>query len=471
MLNTSTASENWNDISRLNKATVQSVVTVTLESDVVDTLQHLEPETHVVVSGTRHSQGGHIVYPNAVVLDMTEFNGVISVSIKNKTIIVQSGITWAQIQKTVNRLGLSIKVMQSSNIFSVGGSLSANVHGRDPGYGPLIESVRSLKIALSSGDVVTTSRQILPDLFYSIIGGYGLIGVILEAEIELTDNVRLTKITNRTDYKDYSKSLVPEIDKMALHYGRCSIVKDETFLRECYSSNFYVADSSPIESSLVAEENVWLNAMFFAFSRSSNFGKSLRWKLQKWFVDVPGKEVSIDRNNAMRPPIEFLKYEDSEDTDILQEYFVPVEKFSTFMFALREELLVSDVNLLSVTLRYLRGNKESILSYSREDMIAIVLYINIGINDKAITKATNWTRNLVALALSNRGSYYLTYQRFPTLEQFQSAYPNWQKFNNVKCKYDPNLIFINKFYEDYFKIAHNKRMRSDNMPATRALCR
>lgn len=49
---------------------------------------------------------------------------------------VQSGATWAQIQDYINPYGLSIRVMQSSNIFTIGGSLSSNVHGRDLRHGP-----------------------------------------------------------------------------------------------------------------------------------------------------------------------------------------------------------------------------------------------------------------------------------------------------------------------------------------------
>lgn len=324
---------------------------------------------------------------------------------------------------------------------------------------------------MPAGDIVTASRNENPDLFYSAIGGYGLVGIILEAEIELTDNVQLIKSMTRTDYDNYSTFLISNIEKLALHYGRCSIVKDETFLRECYSINYHVVNTVPSNDSLSSENNIGLNSLLFNFSRNSGIGKWLRWQLQKEFIDVPGEEVRISRNNAMRPPIEFLRYEDANDTDILQEYFVPVAHFSTFMGELRRELLENDVNLLSITLRYLRKNDESILNYANGDMIAIVLYVNIKIDEASIESATNWTRRLVTLALDHEGTYYLTYQRFPTLDQFQKAYPSWQIFKMIKCQHDPQLILRNKFYDEYFGAAYSKRTRSDKVPATRALCR
>ena len=48
--------------------------------------------------------------------------------------------------------------------------------GRYVGFGPLVSTVRSFKIVLANGDLVTASRDLRPDLFYGAIGGYGALG-------------------------------------------------------------------------------------------------------------------------------------------------------------------------------------------------------------------------------------------------------------------------------------------------------
>ena len=458
----------WNDVSRLNPETVSNIIRVSDESDVVNTLKHLPAGKRVVISGTRHSQGGHIVYPNATVLNMTGFNKIISLSSKNKTIVVQTGVTWAQVQKAANPLGLAVKVMQSSNIFSIGGSLSANVHGRDPRFGPVIETVRSIKVVLASGDLVTASRILNPDLFYAAIGGYGLLGVIVEAELELTDNIPLLKTTRRVTVEEYANTLSHSIGDLSLHYGRCSFVPNDSFLKECYSIDLKAKDSNRVVSNLAPEQNIKRNALIFAASRNSDLGKMVRWELQKALIDKPGERISIDRNPAMQPAIKFLEYDSPNDTDILQEYFVSVENFSDFLEDLQRELRHYDVNVLSVTLRYLKANQESYLSYATDNMIAVVLYINLKMDQKSLETAKKWTRKLVDLSLKYEGKYYLTYQRFPTLEQFQLAYPKWGKFMEVKCKYDPGEVFTSRFYVDYLKAAHSKTLQVDH--GTQSVC-
>ena len=56
-------------------------------------------------------------------------------------------------ERFVDAHDLSVKIMQSYANFTVGGSLSVNVHGRYTGLGPLILSVRSIRLVLANGDL------------------------------------------------------------------------------------------------------------------------------------------------------------------------------------------------------------------------------------------------------------------------------------------------------------------------------
>ncbi|MBU2710496.1 FAD-binding protein [Zooshikella harenae] len=442
----------WDDITHLNRTAITKVVHVRSEHDVAQALKYAN--THklkVVISGTRHSQGGHITYPNALVLDMSYFNQITNLSLKEHTITVQSGVTWDEIQQKINPYGLSVKVMQSSNIFSIGGSVSANIHGRDPSYGPLIETINKLRIMFANGETKVISRQSSPQLFSAIIGGYGSLAVILEVELSLTTNTPLKKTVTPIDYSVYWPHLEQMLqhNNVTLHYGRCSIVKGKSFLKECYSVNYICKNHLPLSEKLNNEKHITRNKYLFDLSRHSPAGKKLRWHLQKNLIDIPGQIQHLSRNNAMRPPIKFLTYHSPDNTDILQEYFIPTVFFKAFMDDLRKELTTQNVNLLSMTLRYLKKNQESTLNYANDDMIAIVLFINIETDEKGLSKAKTWTQHLVDLAQKYNGTYYLTYQRFPSKEQFNTLYPDWKHFKALKAKYDPEKLFYSQFYQHY----------------------
>ncbi len=134
----------------------------------------------ISIGGARHSMGGQIATEGGLHIDMRSFDRVIDFSPLHKTITVQSGIRWRQIQERIDSSNLSVKVMQTYANFTVGGSLSVNAHGRYIGVGPLIRSVRSLRVVLADGSSLETTPTRNAEVFYGVIGGYGGLGVITE---------------------------------------------------------------------------------------------------------------------------------------------------------------------------------------------------------------------------------------------------------------------------------------------------
>jgi hypothetical protein len=137
--------------------------------------------------------GGQIATAGGLHIDMRQFDKILNVSPAEKTITVQSGTRWRQIQERIDEADLSIAIMQSYANFTVGGSLSVNVHGRYVGRGPIISSVRSMKVVLADGTLVEASRAQNPDIFNAVVGGYDGLGIITEATLDLTDNVKVKR--------------------------------------------------------------------------------------------------------------------------------------------------------------------------------------------------------------------------------------------------------------------------------------
>ena len=76
---------------------------------------------------------------------------------------------WADLQKYINPYGLALKVSQSQNIFTIGGSLSVNVHGRDIRHHALIETVESFRLLNAKGHILTVSREENSELFLRLL--------------------------------------------------------------------------------------------------------------------------------------------------------------------------------------------------------------------------------------------------------------------------------------------------------------
>src|SRR5690625_4493864 len=175
------------------------------------------------IAGMQHSQGGHTMYPNATMIDMKTYNQILDFDEKNKTITVQAGATWDDVQRYINPYGLAIKVSQSQNIFTVGGSISVNVHGRDIRNDSLIDTVESFRLLTADGEVIQVSRTENKDIFPYVLGGYGLFGVILDVTLHLTDDelyIHENKQLDFSNYTDYFVENILESDEIKMHVAR-----------------------------------------------------------------------------------------------------------------------------------------------------------------------------------------------------------------------------------------------------------
>ena len=416
-----------------------------------------ERSLKVSIAGSRHSQGGHTYSAGGVRLDMRSFNRILAIDTLARTVTVESGATWDEVQRAIAPRGLAIKVMQSSNIFTVGGTLSANAHGRDLDVTQVVEVVQRFGLLLADGRVLDVSRTRNAELFGLVIGGYGMYGIILDVTLHLAPDELYEQQSVVVDYKDFPAHFAERIQTdtgIVLMLARPSIDPDSAaFLREMVVVTWRHAATTDGSFALTEEQHVLRDRFFLGLSRRFDWAKKLRWSLQKKIELGAGERRIVSRNNAMRPPLaplELLNYSSRRDTDIIQEYYVPVEHFVPFMDRFRAILRAGHMNVLSSTVRYVSPNATPVLAYApTRPAFAIIQMSNVGLSPDAQAHARDVTQQLVDAALQFGGTYYLTYQLYPTAEQLARAYPNAGRAFERKRFYDPGGLFTNQFYETY----------------------
>jgi decaprenylphospho-beta-D-ribofuranose 2-oxidase len=327
----------------------------------------------------------------------------------------------------------------------------------------VVDVVERFRLLLADGRIVEVSREQNPELFSLVIGGYGMYGVILDVTLRVTPDELYEQRAAAMDYAAFPAYFAQRIKPdrtIALMLVRPSIDPDpRSFLRELVVVTWRRAGpgAAPTDSSkifqLTEEAHVWRDRFFLGLSRKFDWAKALRWSLQKRVELGAGESRVVSRNNAMRPPLaplELLQYHSSHDTDIIQEYFVPVENFVPFMDRFREILVRARMNVLSSTVRYVAPNATPVLAYApHSESFAIIQMSNVGLSPAAQAQAQAVTRQLVDAAIQNGGTYYLTYQLYPSPEQLYRAYPNAQRAFERKRFYDPEERFTSQFYEKY----------------------
>ena len=441
------AGEVVNDITQLNPIKVDRVVTPNSVEEISALIRNSTGP--ISIGGGRYSQGGQTATENCLQLDMRSFNKVLALDPVKKTITVQAGITWREIQEAIDPYSLSVSIMQTYANFTVGGSLSVNCHGRYVNAGPIIFSVKSISVVLADGTLVEASPTTHSDIFYAAIGGYGGIGVIIDATLSLTDNIaveRSSEVIPIQAYKTYFLDHVRNSPTAVFHNGDIYPPAFDTVRAVTWSRT---------------DKPVTIDARLTGHNDSYRLEHGMIWII----TEVPfGKWLRryvIDPIRYLKHPVVWRNHEASYNTAeleprsrkyttyVLQEYFVPTEKFDEFYPKMAEILNRHYVNVVNVSIRHSPKDPGSVLAWAKTDVFAFVLYYKQGTSSDARVEVGAWTRELIGAAVSLGGAYYLPYQIHAAREQFSAAYPRIGEFLALKKRVDPNNRFRNKLWDAY----------------------
>jgi len=437
-----------NDVTGLNPVPVWAVVTPRTGDEVVDALRRSDGP--VSIGGGRYSMGGQIASPMSLHLDMRQMNQVLAFSPADKTIRVQAGVRWRDVQRFIDPHNLSVKIMQTYANFTVGGALSVNCHGRYMGLGPLILSVRAIRVVLVDGSVVDASRESNAELFFGAIGGYGGLGVIVEAELELADNVRVQRLNRKMEADEYLEHFKARIrgDKRAVFHNADLYPPQFTRVR----SVTWVETDAPLTEPRRLHEP----------DQSYPLHRYFVWAVTETPLGKWRREYLIDPLLFRRKIVHWRNFEASYDvaelepasrehaTYVLQEYFCPVERFAEFVPKMAEILRRHRVNALNVSVRHAQADPGSLLAWARGETFAFVLYYKQRTRDNARARVAVWTRELIDAAISVGGAYYLPYQPHATSEQFHAAYPRARELFALKARLDPKFRLRNVLWDRYY---------------------
>src|ERR1044072_8580583 len=376
---------------------------------------------------------------------------VIEPDTQNRIYRVSAGSRWRDVIRALDTPGFSPKVTQSNHDFSVGGTLSVNAHGWAVPFGPFGSTVRRFRIMLADGTVVTCSDSENTELFRLAIGGYGLLGIVIDAELAMADNELLVAQSELMKADAFAPRFVARAGNLPVRmaYGRLSVAR-EGFLQEALLTAFRPAPQQPDRLPPPKDSAAfsYVSRGVFRAQTGSERGKQARWIAETRLLPRIGR-VAVTRNTLLNAPVAELKDGDPSRTDILHEYSVPPQRFADFLAACREIIPAHRQDLLNVTLRYVEADSSSVLTYAPEARIAAVMLFVQKRTAEADDDMRAMTVKLIDRTLALGGSYYLPYRLHATRAQLRAAYPRLDEFIAAKRRYDPQLRFRNALWDRY----------------------
>jgi FAD/FMN-containing dehydrogenase len=344
-------------------------------------------------------------------------------------------------------------VKQSDREFGVGSTFCVNAHGWPVPYGPFGSTVKAVRMVLADGTLMQCSRSENTELFNLAMGGYGLFGIIVDLDIEMTPNLLLTPKFERMPPERFADQFIHTMDNdhsLVMAYGRMSVAR-KNFLDDALMVTYRPAADQPtlLPAPAGSSKLAGLTNDIYRAQTGWEVAKDLRWFIETRIGPVvTGADAT--RNSLLALSVADLSQKDRRRTDILHEYFVAPERFGEFLAACREIIPKAQTEFLNITLRYVAEDKTPSLSIAPVRRIAAVMSFSQEITPEGEIDMMQMTEALIDRVTAIGGSFYLPYRLHARRDQVEKAYSNTAAFVAAKRHYDPNLLFRNAMWDTYF---------------------
>jgi FAD/FMN-containing dehydrogenase/NAD-dependent dihydropyrimidine dehydrogenase PreA subunit len=130
--------------------------------------------------------GGVIPTSAGIVIDLSPFRNILAIDTAQKTVTVEAGARWSDIDIMAKRAGLCLMTYPSSKFSTVGGWISTGGYGINSfRYGHLSKQIVSMTVVTGAGEVKKLSPAD-PDFSY-FVSTEGEFGIVVEVTLKLRD--------------------------------------------------------------------------------------------------------------------------------------------------------------------------------------------------------------------------------------------------------------------------------------------
>ena len=143
-----------------------------------------ESDLPLAVRGGGHNVAGTAVVDGGIVVDLSALRGV-RVADDRRTVHVQGGATWGDVDRVTAPLGLAVPGGVVSETGVAGLALNGGVSHQRRRDGMTVDNLVSAEVVLADGRRVRASAGEHPDLYWALRGGGGNFGVVTEFELRL----------------------------------------------------------------------------------------------------------------------------------------------------------------------------------------------------------------------------------------------------------------------------------------------
>ena len=395
-----------------------------------------------------------VFFNNQLVIDTKQLNSIKSFDSENGQITVEPGVRIGDLLDIIMPHNWILVGLSGSVNDVIGGMLSTNVHGKDSWKnGNFSQNIISFKIMLANGTTEIIKNDNRSELFNSIVGGLGFLGLITEITLELKPipsymvQHQTQRIPNLEKLVDFFYSL----EENGLEYAHALLNPfasggdiGQGISDSCRFVNKQNCSDEKFKEFLVKKPRVYM-------LKPKNF-----WSLCKLFWNNNTNRIICDMRYRKTPTsytentIPFPKYQYPHSAKPnFNLLFTPSGFFEIQTIFTRDIAIQAFTELLSLSRRFrlqpficgIKRHKSdsSYLSFAND---GLSITMNFSLNVITTEQRDEYCKELTNIILKHEGKTYLAKHPYFSQDDFQRMYPNYKKILELKAKYDPDFLFL-----------------------------
>jgi FAD/FMN-containing dehydrogenase len=417
---------------------------------------------NICIAGGRHSMGGQPFAAEGVMIDARRMNRVLNFDAERGLLEIEAGAQWPQIYDYLQNAQLGAErpwtfsqKQADADRMTLGGSLSANIHGRGLRLAPFIGDIDSFKLLDARGELLTCSRERNAELFRLAIGGYGLFGLVYAVTLKLVPRRKLERVVEVRTIEGLRQAFADRILD-GFTYGEFRFSVDERSPEYLHRGVFACYRPLPDEAPppLPRREpsgSDWTEQQHLAHADKAQAFRRLTaleraTDGQTFWSDEQQMNAYVDNYHRDIDRRLGLEY---RSTDAISELYCDREGLEGFMEDVRQYARSSGLNIVAASLRVTEPDDESFLAWARKAYACVTLWLHTEHTSAGFIRSGDQSRRLLTIAIKHGGSWHPAYHRHALRNQVDACFPQFRDFLKLKRKYDKEELFQSDWYRHY----------------------
>ncbi len=376
-----------------------------------------------------------LVKTDSILLSLQKYQGIISIDKESNIAEVKAGTSIKRLGELLYEQGYAMENLGDIDVQSLAGALSTGTHGTGVNYGTLSTQLEGITFINGLGEVITCSREVKPELFRAAQVSLGALGVIVRMKIRVIPTFRLKLHTKgasleetldrledyKREYQHFEFYWMPGTKKVYLKMANPSTdefrgIGISKVLQEIFLENILLGSL------------MWIARFIPAFSRM----------VSKIIAASTSENIVVDHSHRIFATVRWIKFNE-------MEYNIPKEHFKTVIYEMEAAFEKEKYQVpFPIECRWVKKDNIMISPASGRDSAYIAIHQFKGM------KYEKYFNDMEKIFRKYNGRPHYGKMNSANLANFAKFYPEWEAFQAIRQKQDPQGVFLNPYLKGIF---------------------